>query len=86
MNDELKNIFDCLISDDRKHNVALVYQIQKSILADLKCKVPGLSTIICFTDGCDGWYKNQKNFHICQHKSDFGLNVRQVFKFSNRSY
>ena len=86
MNDELKNIFYCLISDDRKHNVALVYQIQKSILADLKCKVPGLSTIICFTDGCAGRYKNQKNFHICQQKSDFGLNVRQVFKFSNRSY
>ena len=45
-----------------ENNVALVYQIQKSILADLTCKVPGLSTIICFTDGCAGRYKNKKKF------------------------
>lgn len=69
-----------------ENNVALVYQIQKSILADLTCKVPGLSTIICFTDGCAGQYKNKKKVQICQQKSNFGLNVRQVFKFSNRSY
>ena len=79
-NDELKNISYCVISDDRKHNVALVYEAQKSILADLKCKLPGLSTIICFTDKCAGQYKNPKNFYnLCQHKSDFGLNARWVF-------
>ena len=41
-NDELKNISYCVISDDRKHDVALVYEVQKAILADLKCKLPGL--------------------------------------------
>ena len=61
-NGELKNISYCVISDDRKHDVALVYEVQKSILADLKCKLPGLSTIICFTDGCAGQYKNWKKF------------------------
>ena len=55
----------------------MVYEVQKSILADLKCKLPGLSTIICFTEGCVGQYKNWENF--CQYKSDFGLNVRWVF-------
>ena len=37
-----KNISYCVISDDRKHDVALVYEVQKSILADLKCKFPRL--------------------------------------------
>ena len=79
-NDELKNISYCIISDDRKHDVALVYEVQQAILADLKCKLPGLSTIIYFTDGCAGKYKNRKKFYdLCQHKSDFGLNARWVF-------
>ena len=29
-NNELKNISYCVISDDRKHDVALVYEVQKS--------------------------------------------------------
>ena len=76
-NDELKNISYYVISDDRKLNDALVYELQKAILADLKCKLPGLSTIIYFTDGCAGQYKNWKK--NCQHKNDFGLNTRWVF-------
>ena len=53
---------------------------KKAILADLKCKLPGLSTIIYFTDGCAGQYKNRKKFYnLCQHRSDFGLNARWVF-------
>ena len=79
-NDEMKNISYCVISDDRKHDVALVYEVQKAILADLKCKLPGLSTIIYFTNKCAGQYKNWKKiYNLCQHKSDFGLNVRWVF-------
>ena len=77
-NDELKNISYCVISDDRKHDVALVYEVQKAILADLKCKLSGLSTIIYFIDGCAGQYKNWKKFYnLCQHKSDFWLNGKQ---------
>ena len=78
--DEMKNISYCVISDNTKHDVALVYEVQKAILADLKCKLPGLSTIIYFTDGCAGQYKNRNNFYnLFQHKSDFGLNARSVF-------
>ena len=58
----------------------MVYEVQKAILADLKCKLPRLSTIIYFTDGCAGQYKNwKKNYNLYQHKSDFGLNARWVF-------
>ena len=79
-NDELKTICYCVISDDRKHDVALVYGEQTAILADLKCKLPGLLTIIYFNDGCAGQYKNrEKCYNLCQHKSDFGLNARWVF-------
>ena len=79
-NGELKNIPYCVISDDKKHDVTLVYEVQNPILADLKCKLPRLSTIIYFTDGCAEKYKNRKKFYdLCQHKSDFGLNARWVF-------
>ena len=61
-NDKLKNISYCNISDDRKHDVPLVYKVQKAILANLKCKLHGLSTIIYFIDGCAGHYKNLKRF------------------------
>ena len=79
-NDKLKSISYCVISDDRKHDDALVYKVQNTILADLKCTLPGLPTIIYFTDGCAGQYKNWKKiYNLCQHKSDFGLNARLVF-------
>ena len=54
--------------------------MQKSVLADLKCNLLGLSTIICFTDVCGGQYKNLKNFYnLCQYKSDLGVKARWVF-------
>ena len=52
----------------------------KAILADLNCKLPGLSIIIYFTDRCAGQYKNWKNYYnLCQHKSHFGLKASWVF-------
>ena len=61
-NGELKNISYSVISYDRKHDAALVYEVQKAILADLKCKLPVLPTVIYFTDGCAGQYKNRIKF------------------------
>ena len=60
-NDELKNISYCVISDDRKHDVALVYEVQKAIL---KCKLPGLSTIIILLMGVLESTKVGKSFII----------------------
>ena len=77
---KLKNISYCVISDDRKHDDALVHEVQKAFLVDLKCKLPGLSTIIYFTDECAGQYKNrEKMYNLCQHKSDFAVNAIWVF-------
>ena len=53
-NDEMKNISYCVISDDRKHDVALVYEVQKAILADLKYTLPGLLIIIILMGVLDG--------------------------------
>ena len=60
-NDEMKNISYCVISDDRKHDVALVYEVQKAIL---KCKLPGLSTIIILLMGVLESTKVGKSFII----------------------
>ena len=52
------------------NNVALVYELQKAILADLKCKLPLV---------CAGQYKNREKFYDhCQHKSDIGLSASWV--------
>ena len=59
-NDELKNISYCVISDDKKRDVALVCEVRKAIVADLKCKPPRLSAIIYFTHGFAGQCKNWK--------------------------
>ena len=79
-NDELKNVSYCVISDDRTHDVAMVYEVQKSILADIKIKLPALTNVIYFSDGCAGQYKNRKNFYnLCHHKTDFDLDARWLF-------
>ena len=56
-NHELQNI-SCVISDDGNMMLLWFMKYKKAILANLKCKVPGLSTIIYFTDECAGQYKN----------------------------
>jgi len=48
LNDEVKHISYCIISDDRNHDVAMVYAVQKSILEDIKQKIPTLSNVIYF--------------------------------------
>ena len=53
-NDELKIISYRVIAGNRKHDVALVCEVQKAILSDLTFKLPRLSTVIYFTDGCAG--------------------------------
>ena len=57
----------------------MVYEEQKEILTNLKGELPGPSTIIYFSDGCAGQYKNWKKFYnLCQRKRDFGLNASWV--------
>ena len=44
------------------------------IILDLKVKLPNLSFIHFFTDGCAGQYKNRKNmFNLCQLEFEFAI-------------
>ena len=70
----------CVLSNDRKHDVAMVYEVQKGILADLKSQFPDKSNVIYFSDGCAGQYKNRKNlYNLCHHKDDFGFKAKWIF-------
>ncbi|XP_047133454.1 uncharacterized protein LOC124811601 [Hydra vulgaris] len=70
----------CIISDDNTHDVPMVYEVQKSIINNLKQKIPSIVNVVYFSDGCSSQYKNCKNiFNLCQHKSDFGIDAKRVF-------
>jgi len=69
--DELKHKSFCVVSDDMTHEVAMVYEVQKCVMNNLKSQLPNLKKVEYFSDGCAGQYKNRKNFYnLCQHKSD----------------
>ena len=56
--DALQSVSYCIMSDDNKHDVGMVYQVQKEIISDLKLCFPCLSHVTYFSDGCAGQYKN----------------------------
>ena len=59
--DALQAVSYCITSDDNKHDVGMVYQLQREIIIDLKLCFPNLSHVTYFSDGCVGHYKkNQK--------------------------
>ena len=54
----------CIISDDMTHDIAMVYKIQKCIIAAIKSKLPYIVKVEYYSDGSAGQYKNCKNFSI----------------------
>ena len=50
----------CVISDDMTHDVAMVYKIQKYIVVKIKSKLPNITKVEYYSDGCAGQYKNRK--------------------------
>ena len=64
-NDELKSISYCIFFDDRKHDAALVYEMKKAILADLKCKLAelSLSSIGHISKTILNWFKQLCKLH-----------------------
>ena len=45
--------------------------------------LPQVKKLFYFSDGCEGQYKNYKNFmNLCLHKQDFGLDAEWIF-FAN---
>ncbi|GBM39738.1 hypothetical protein AVEN_208641-1 [Araneus ventricosus] len=70
----------CIISDDLKHDVSMVYEIQKNVTAFLKENYPHITNIHYFSDGCAGQYKNKYNFmNLCLHEKDFKLKAQWSF-------
>ena len=68
--DALRSLSYCIISDDNKHDVGIVYQVQKEIITDLKLRFSCLSHVTYFSDGCAGQYKNCKNlYNLCHYKA-----------------
>ena len=77
--DALQSVSYCIISDDNKHDVGMVYQVQKEIITDLKLRFPYLSHVTYFSDGCSGQYKNCKKSVTCHHKPDYNIDAKWVF-------
>ena len=78
--DALQSVSYCIISDDNKHDVGMVYQVQKEIITDLKLRFPYLSHVTYFSDGCAGQYKNCKNlYNLCHHKPDYNKDAKWLF-------
>lgn len=70
----------CIISDDLKHDVSMVYEIQKTMTAFLKENHPHIKEIHYFSDGCAAQYKNKYNFvNLCLHERDFLLRAQWSF-------
>ena len=62
------------LSAETVHNVPMVYAFQTKVVNILKGKVPNLSKIEYFTDGCAEQYKNYKTFsNIVYHFEDLGV-------------
>ena len=77
--DALQSVSYCIISDDSKHDVGIVYQVQKEIIADFKLYFSYLSDVTYFSDECAGQYKNCKNlYNLCHHRTDCNIDAKWV--------
>ena len=78
--DNLKHINFVVRSENNKHDTVAVHLYIKKFLSFVQEKVPSISHVKYFSDGCAGQYKNCKNFlNLCHHKKDFGLSAEWNF-------
>ena len=78
--DALQSVSYCIMSDDNKHDFAMVYQVQKEMITNLKLCFLYLSHVTFFSDQCAGQYKNCKNlYNLCHHKADCNIDAKWVF-------
>ena len=76
----LQHISIYFISDDNSHDTCFVYEVQKTIINYLQELLPQVKKLFYFSDGCEGQYKNYKNFmNLCLHKQDFRLDAEWIF-------
>ena len=66
------------MSDDLKHDPAMVKAIQSATIQHVKAMVPGLQKIIIFSDGAPTHYKARVPFHHLSVTDD-GIEVERCF-------
>ena len=70
----------CIISDDLKHDVCMVYKIQEKVSEFVKENFPNITEIHYYSDGCAAQYKNKFNFmNLSLHENDFMLKAQWSF-------
>ena len=70
----------CFLSDDTKHDVAIVHEVQRQVSKDLKLFLPQSRSIEYFSDGCSSQYKNRNIFlNLCYHARDFNFTAKWSF-------
>ncbi|CAI5775376.1 Hypothetical predicted protein [Podarcis lilfordi] len=70
----------CIVSDDLKHDVNMVYKTQEIVLKYIKDNFPHIKQIHYFSDGCAARYKNKFSFlNLCHHQEDFQINAQWSF-------
>lgn len=63
-----------IISDCGTHDTVAVHYFIRRLVNHLRENFPVLQSIVYFSDGCAGQYKNLKNFlNLCCHEKDFGI-------------
>ena len=78
--DNIRHETICFISDDMEHDTCFVYQVQKLTSSHMKEKMPHITKVYYFSDGCGGQYKNFKNFvNLCLHYEDFAMDAEWIF-------
>ena len=70
--DALQSVSYCIISDEDKHDVGIVYQVQKEIITNLQLCFPYLNHVSYFSD-----IKTVKNMcNLCHHKPDYNVDAK----------
>ena len=70
----------CILSEDLEHDVGFIYESQKIITDYIKANFPQVKSVLYFSDGCAGQYKNFKKIsNLCHHNSDFHLIATWAF-------
>ena len=80
VDESLKVISFCFLSEDLNHDTGFVYAVQQLLTSYIKENFPSIKRFEYFSDGCSGQYKNYKNFfNLTYHVQDFGLNASWSF-------
>ena len=76
IDESLKVISFCFLSEDLNHDPGFVYAVQQLLTSYMKKNFPSIKRFEYFSDGCSGQYKNYKNFlNLTFHVQDFSLDT-----------